>query len=98
MKLKDTKSLFSAHSTLNPTTRNDKKSEHERAQNFAKILGEVGHVWQNQSGHSEIRKGQGRQEPGGLIPDLCFLGEPGLQHAEVQEGAEGLKTPSILWC
>ena len=73
-----------------PGTRNDKNPETPSSPNSAKILGEVGHVWQDQSGHSEIRKGQGRKEPGGLIPDLCFLGEPGLQHAEVQEGAEGL--------
>lgn len=54
------------------------------------ILGEVGHLGQNQSRHGQIGKGQGRQEPSGLVPDLCFLWEPCLQHAEVQESAEGL--------
>ena len=56
----------------------------------AEILGEVGHLGQNQRRHGQIGKGQGRQEPSGLVPDLCFLWEPCLQHAEVQESAEGL--------
>mmetsp|Transcript_70014 Transcript_70014/g.85920 ORF Transcript_70014/g.85920 Transcript_70014/m.85920 type:complete len:270 (-) Transcript_70014:429-1238(-) len=57
------------------------------------VLGEIGHLWQDQGGHSEIGEGQGRQEPSGLVPDLGFLGEPRLQHAEVQEGAEGDHLP-----
>ena len=56
----------------------------------AEILGEIGHLGQNQSRHGQIGKGQGRQEPSGLVPNLCFLWEPCLQHAEVQESAEGL--------
>ena len=60
------------------------------------VLRQIGHVWQDQSRHGKVREGQGRQEPGGLIPDLSFLGEPGLQHAEIQEGPESDHVPRSL--
>mmetsp|Transcript_44185 Transcript_44185/g.91321 ORF Transcript_44185/g.91321 Transcript_44185/m.91321 type:complete len:222 (-) Transcript_44185:376-1041(-) len=60
------------------------------------VLGQLRNLRQHQRRHGEVRERQGRQEPGGLIPDLCFLGEPSLQHAEVQEGTEGGRGPGSV--